>query len=77
MTQEILETRAGTKHTHINECGRFTVTKLVADVTYQLVKCKYFTDWYVTGYDAEGERHCFECGSSGLSGESCFMGIFS
>lgn len=75
---EILETRPGTTHTHVNEVGEFTVTKLVSEVQYILQSNKYFTDWAVTGRDESGRMHTFQCiKRAGLSGESRFCGNFS
>lgn len=74
---QIIETREGTTHTHVNECGQFTVTKLVKDVKYHLVSNKFYTDWAVTGSDESGNSHTFGMiGRAGLSGKSRFYGFF-
>ena len=74
MTTEILETRPGTTHEHIDEI-RNTITRLT-DVVYELRKNPYFTDWVVTGIDQSGRREAIGISRSGLNGESRFSGIY-
>ena len=76
MKSEILETRTGINHTHVNEVSPFTVTKLVGNVKYTLERNQFFTDWVVTGRDAAGELHSININRSGLGGESRFCGNF-
>ena len=73
---EVLETRTGTTHTHVHEPKPFTVTELLSEVVYTLERNPYFTDWVVTGRDAQGNVHSFDIGRAGLTGESRFYGLF-
>ena len=74
---EILEIKKTDSHTHIDETGGFSVTRLISDVEYFLESNRYFTDWAVTGLDCDGKRHTFQCiGRTGTFGESRFYGRF-
>ena len=72
MTTEILETRPGTTHIHIDEI-RKKVTRLTY-ATYELRKNKYFYDWVVIGNDGTGNREIIAINSAGLHGESRHCG---
>lgn len=74
MTTEILETRPGTTHIHVDEITK-KITRLT-DVTYELRKNKYFCDWVVTGIDQMGNRDAIGINSAGLHGESRFCGRY-
>ena len=76
MKSIILETKQGTAHTHVHEPKPFTVTKLVSDVVYTLEETPFFTCWFVSGKDANGEFHKIDISRAGLGGQSRFCGIF-
>lgn len=75
LEETILETIPGTTHKHINEVGGFTVTDLVAEVKYELVSNKYYTEYRVTGLDENGTKHGFLINKAAINmKESRFCG---